>query len=338
MNLKWLHHKLAFVRLPSQAEEVRLKLSRRAMRPLLLAGLLGLSFASGWTIHQIGGEVSALRQTRELSGKASQLEQDLQSKSRHLEELQQTVWTLSRQAAELRSRIDAMNKLELELRRLAPGTGGAVLEEEAGAALLPPAVPVFLGWESAAGPVEPGDQARLASPAGASLIRLRQEMRSLAQELDSAKRRLLERQEQLRHTPGLWPTVSRIVTSAYGLRQDPFTKRPSFHRGVDIAGKLDDPVVATASGTVLETGYDKLRGHYVILEHTRELRTWYMHLNRASVRQGELVDRGQPIGRLGTTGRSTGPHLHYEVLLKGKSTNPRHYLPPANPAERSGAL
>ncbi len=111
------------------------------------------------------------------------------------------------------------------------------------------------------------------------------------------------------------------------LSQDPFTKKLSFHRGVDIAGKLDDPVYAAGGGVVHEVGYDKLHGHNVIVEHTSGLLTWYMHLNRATVRKGDLVDKGDPIGKLGTTGRSTGPHLHYEVLLGGKSTDPSGYLP-----------
>lgn len=97
------------------------------------------------------------------------------------------------------------------------------------------------------------------------------------------------------------------MTSPYGYRKDPFTKKLSFHRGIDIAGQLGDPVYAAAEGIVDSVGYDKLHGHNIIVEHTPGLRTWYMHLNSADVRKGVAVDKGQTIGKLGTTGRSTGP-------------------------------
>jgi murein DD-endopeptidase MepM/ murein hydrolase activator NlpD len=113
----------------------------------------------------------------------------------------------------------------------------------------------------------------------------------------------------------------------FGYRKDPFTEKASFHRGIDIAGKTGDPVYTTADGIVHTVGFDQFHGHNVVIEHSGGLRTWYMHLKKAAVQQGEAVKKGQTIGLLGSTGRSTGPHLHYEILKNGKSTNPKPYMP-----------
>jgi murein DD-endopeptidase MepM/ murein hydrolase activator NlpD len=142
-----------------------------------------------------------------------------------------------------------------------------------------------------------------------------------------SKQSILKKQDLALRKPSVWPTLSRTVTSPFGYRKDPFTDKLSFHRGIDIAGKMNDPVVAAAKGTVHTVGSDKFHGNHIILEHGNGLRTWYMHLNEIVVHQGDSIDRGQLIGKLGTSGRSTGPHLHYEILLKGKSTNPAAYLP-----------
>jgi len=133
--------------------------------------------------------------------------------------------------------------------------------------------------------------------------------------------------EEMQQIPSLWPTLSRTVTSAYGYRSDPFTEKLSFHRGIDIAGKMNDPVFSAADGTVVTVGYDKFHGHNIVIEHGKGVRTWYMHLSEVLVKLGEPVERGQHIGKLGTSGRSTGPHLHYEIISDGKSTDPRPYMP-----------
>ncbi|MEK8128106.1 peptidoglycan DD-metalloendopeptidase family protein [Paenibacillus filicis] len=338
MNLKWFQDRLTFVIIPAADRgAVRFRLSRGAVCGILLTALVGLGCAAGLVIHHVSSAASVFRYTTELNGRAANLEEDLLRKSRRIEELQQEVISLSRQAAEVRSRIEAVKKLEHELRQMEPGTGELDGEEQASGAFPPSVLPVFLGQESRVTPAGPENAFRLAAAASGSLTWLRREMGSLAEELDDARRRLLLRQERLQHTPSLWPTVSRVVTSAYGPRKDPFTKKNSFHRGIDIAGKLDDPVFAAASGTVQEVGYDNLHGHYVIVEHSGDLRTWYMHLNSASVSRGQLIAKGEPIGRLGTTGRSTGPHLHYEVQLQGKSTDPRRYLDAGRPFKQAAS-
>jgi len=126
--------------------------------------------------------------------------------------------------------------------------------------------------------------------------------------------------------PSGWPTSSRKLTSGFGYRTDPFTGRAAFHAGIDLAGRTGDPVYAAADGTVDEQGFDRSRGNYVTLKHRNGLKSVYMHLKRADVEEGDEVLRGEQIGQLGSTGRSTGPHLHFEILQDDEAVNPIRYL------------
>ena len=121
------------------------------------------------------------------------------------------------------------------------------------------------------------------------------------------------------------------VTSNFGLRSDPFNHRPAFHAGIDLTGTIGQKIKATADGIVKKSSYEKNGfGHLVILRHGNGYETLFGHMSKRMVKRGEKIQRGQVIGRMGNTGRSTGPHLHYEVRYKGKSINPRKYLSVAN--------
>ncbi|MGB4704511.1 MAG: M23 family metallopeptidase [Candidatus Saccharicenans sp.] len=126
-------------------------------------------------------------------------------------------------------------------------------------------------------------------------------------------------------TPTIWPTVG-WVSSTFGPRIDPFTGRNAFHNGLDIATNIDNPVVATADGVVVQTGYDKYKGYFVVISHGNGFSTEYWHLNKYTVKPGQKVTRGQKIGHVGKTGKALGPHLHYEVHLNGKPINPINYI------------
>ncbi len=132
-------------------------------------------------------------------------------------------------------------------------------------------------------------------------------------------------QDTLIATPSIWPTQG-WVTSPFGRRISPFTGQVDMHTGVDITGKIGTPIVATAKGSVSFTGEDGTYGKTVVIDHGRGLTTRYSHLNTITVQEGDLVGRGEMIGELGNTGRSTGPHLHYEVRLNGVSVNPMRYI------------
>jgi murein DD-endopeptidase MepM/ murein hydrolase activator NlpD len=125
--------------------------------------------------------------------------------------------------------------------------------------------------------------------------------------------------------PSRWP-VRGAVNSEFGSRMSPWTDSTEFHPGLDIAADRGTPVRAPAPGTVVAAGPMGEYGLAVMIEHRPELRTLYGHLSKVSVTVGQHVDRGNVIGLTGNTGRSSGPHLHYEILVKGQSVNPRAYL------------
>jgi murein DD-endopeptidase MepM/ murein hydrolase activator NlpD len=167
----------------------------------------------------------------------------------------------------------------------------------------------------------------LAQDTLAELEWLSRKMDELKTELEEARNLAIEYQHKLRITPSIWPTTSQKITSTFGYRRDPFTRRLSYHSGIDIGGKKGDPVYVTADGKVIESSYDRSLGHHIVVDHTGGVRTVYAHLSKRLVNVGDVVEKGDLIGNLGSTGRSTGPHLHYEVYLNGTAVNPKTYLP-----------
>lgn len=133
-------------------------------------------------------------------------------------------------------------------------------------------------------------------------------------------------EKRLRQTPILWPTDSRQINSLFGYRRDPFTGRAAHHNGLDIDGNAGDPVYATADGLVLEAGWNGSHGRMIVIEHSEQFSTVYSHLRDIRVEAGQFVRQGEQIGEIGTSGRSTGPHLHYEVVWNGNRVDPRDYL------------
>lgn len=129
----------------------------------------------------------------------------------------------------------------------------------------------------------------------------------------------------LARTPSIWPLVG-WVTSEYGKRKSPFTDRREFHNGIDIAAPHGRKVVAPADGIVRVVSSDRYMGKLIWIDHGDEVMTCYGHLSDQSVKAGQQVKRSDVIGAVGSTGRSTGPHLHYGVQVKGEYVNPRRYL------------
>jgi murein DD-endopeptidase MepM/ murein hydrolase activator NlpD len=127
-------------------------------------------------------------------------------------------------------------------------------------------------------------------------------------------------------TPSIWPVVGKLE-SAFGGRRNPFGGRSyEFHTGQDIDAQTGDPVVAGASGKVTFAGVQNGYGNLVVIDHGGGLTTRYGHLSHIDVAQSQTVERGQFIGRVGSTGRSTGPHLHYEIRINDEPVDPLQYL------------
>jgi septal ring factor EnvC (AmiA/AmiB activator) len=136
----------------------------------------------------------------------------------------------------------------------------------------------------------------------------------------------VERRVQLANaTPSIWPTHGGL-TSFFGGRSDPLTGEPAYHSGIDISAEKGQPVYATADGTVQSAGYTGDYGNLIVLKHAFGLSTRYGHLSGYHVKAGDTVKRGDVIGYIGSTGRSTGSHLHYEILVNGQLMNPLQLL------------
>jgi murein DD-endopeptidase MepM/ murein hydrolase activator NlpD len=120
------------------------------------------------------------------------------------------------------------------------------------------------------------------------------------------------------------------LVSRFGMRTDPFTKKPRFHHGIDLSSpKQGLPIYATGDGVVSKVAHDFMGyGNYIIVDHGFGYKTRYAHLKASLVYEGQLVKKGDHIAELGNTGRSKGPHLHYEVFYKNKTVNPLNYFNP----------
>lgn len=129
----------------------------------------------------------------------------------------------------------------------------------------------------------------------------------------------------LAHTPSIWPTRG-WISSRFGHRVSPFTNQKEFHRGLDICTKMNTPIIAPADGVVASSKTDYGYGKVLSINHGYGLKTRYAHLSKVLVKRGQHIKRGDKIALVGNTGRSTGPHLHYEVKLKGVQVDPYRYI------------
>jgi len=125
--------------------------------------------------------------------------------------------------------------------------------------------------------------------------------------------------------PSIWPVDGRLM-GGFGARSDPFSGEGAYHTGVDISAPSGTQIRATADGRVQFAGFYNGYGRLVIIDHGNNYQTYYAHLSSANVTEGQEIRRGETVGAVGTTGRSTGPHLHYEVRIGNAPVNPYRFL------------
>ncbi len=131
---------------------------------------------------------------------------------------------------------------------------------------------------------------------------------------------------ELSHTPLLIPVTAVSLSSGFGVRSDPLNNNVSDHTGLDFQGPIGMPIYAAGAGKVISTGWDNAYGLTVKIEHINGLESKYAHASKVLVSEGQDIKAGQMIALIGTTGRSTGPHLHFEIIQFGKPVNPKNYL------------
>ncbi len=242
----------------------------------------------------------------------------------------------------VRSTLAKIGEFERKVRIIAnlPGSAAIGGEEvaEVGVDLPEPKAPLGGSGVSAPtgaplpdAPSEP--QARIEAGSDEPLIvALQRGAKQLGEVAISQQRSLAEVASQLESkrahlasTPAIWPTKG-WLTSRFGTRISPFTNQKQFHAGIDIAGERGTDVFAPAQGKVVFSGSRGPLGKSIIIDHGYGVRTQYGHGDDLYVKTGEIVQRGQRIAALGNSGRSTGPHLHYVVEVKGKAVNPLDYI------------
>jgi murein DD-endopeptidase MepM/ murein hydrolase activator NlpD len=160
----------------------------------------------------------------------------------------------------------------------------------------------------------------------ALLERLAREVNERSDQLGVLEALLVEDSASRKFLPTLLPVVDGWFSSNFGYRIDPFSGQQSFHEGIDFPAESGTAIVAAASGLVVEAGWHPQYGKIVEIDHGNGLVSRYAHASQLGVKEGDLVVRGQHIGAVGTTGRSTGPHLHFEVRLNGVPQNPVRFL------------
>ncbi len=164
-----------------------------------------------------------------------------------------------------------------------------------------------------------------APPSPGNIKALERKAGDIQRNLDTLTTLFQNQESRLASTPTIYPTVG-LLTSSFGWRPDPFTRKRTFHYGLDIAAAFGNPVVATADGIILAVNQDKFLGRSVQISHGLGIVTIYGHMNKFSCRVGQKVRRGDSIGEVGNSGKALGPHVHYEVRVNGTSVNPYYYI------------
>lgn len=159
-----------------------------------------------------------------------------------------------------------------------------------------------------------------------SLDQIERELSVQRQSFNDIREKIVTNEQVLAHIPSIIPLKNGRFTDGFGYRRDPFTGQRRFHYGADFAAPLGTPVYATADGRVVKARRIAGMGNTVEIDHGYDYRTLYGHMRDFEVRRGQKVKRGDLIGFVGNTGRSTGPHLHYEIRVNNRPVNPLDYF------------
>lgn len=269
----------------------------------------------------------------QLSKQNALFTQTVSEKDEAIVSLQQEILGLSRQAQEMKTKVSELQELELKLKQFIETYGSSIepSSSQSSSRSEERSVKTLSAIADAPSSYTPIMQntkqmASLAQHTGLDLKALSAMVDTMEQSMELTLKLASAKRTTVDAYPSEWPTRSRQMTSGFGYRSDPFTGRTTFHAGIDIAGELGDPVFSAADGTVSETGFDSSLGRFIIIDHLGGLQSVYMHLKHIEAQEGDIVVRGEKIGLLGSSGRSTGPHLHFQIMQKNEPVNPLKFL------------
>ena len=266
-------------------------------RPLAVAGFVALATA----VTAVGALVGDWLQLRQLTRESVTF-------AAQIAEQRKTIDDFNRRAADLRKEVAAWREMHARIQEpFGPEAGRGSRDRGIGGATTPSAYPN-------GGP-----------SASEELNRLTDTIMQEGENLRALDRLMARASKALAALPSRWP-VRGSVNSEYGNRKSPWTDEREFHAGMDIGANRGTAVQAPAAGTVVFAGTAPEYGTTVIVDHGQDIKSLYGHLSQVSVKPGQKVERGTLIAYTGNTGRSSGPHLHYEILVKGRAVNPRAYL------------
>ncbi|SEP02291.1 M23 family metallopeptidase [Paenibacillus sp. OV219] len=305
-----------FLVLPDGASPVlrfRVNAYLLVMLPIIIVLLIAIASTLYLLHDRARGQLDQLHSKLTSTNEAYTLQ--LAKKEGTIKQLQGELAQLAQQAESVEVRVEELNKLESDVKSLVglPQENDAAKSDDNG-----------VGGEFVE--IKEDDIVGLAHNTEMIFNSLGDEITDLKERLSSTREQAQKRLQTLRVTPTYWPTQSQRITSFFGVRMDPFSGEAGVHKGIDIAGHRGDSVFAAADGRVVDTGTMTERGNYVTITHAMGLTTRYFHLSKIIAHTGDRVQQGDVIGEIGSTGRSTGPHLHFEVVKHGVSVDPRPYL------------
>lgn len=295
-------------------------------KPLVIAvPLLAILSISGLIISlQVQSSQTISRLEQQVRNQELHFEAIVTDKNAAIERLQNEVIALSGQSREVMDRMERVSELETQLQQFIKKYGGQ--EGLRNLSSLSYEEPETLGVGGEFIAVHENEIERLAAVTRQQFAEMSLLLDEMERNIPNTLKKARQTQHSISGTPSEWPTLSKRLTSNFGYRSDPFSGRASFHAGIDIAGRTGDPIYAAGAGKVITTAKDGSHGKYIVVEHPGGLQTWYLHLSRIGVSTGDSVKKGQEIGSLGSTGRSTGPHLHFEIVKQGEPVDPMPFL------------
>ena len=280
-------------------------ISRQVSLPVYLiwssvAGVIGLIFASFFLSAQFFSDRVAESELEALRAENIEIQEQYEELRWYISEVENRYDVLVEKETKIRSLFD-LPEIPIEERQL--GIGG-------------PSSPAFSNLTIAQ---------QTAAVSESSVDRLLKLSEFELNKYSEVENSLEKFQTRLRHTPSIWPTTG-WTSRGFGMKHDPFTGMKQFHRGIDVASRMGTPVIATADGRIKMAGKNGGMGKTIVIDHGYGFVSRYAHLSKYEVKRGQRVKRGDVIALMGSTGYSTGPHLHYEVIRNGKSINPFQYI------------
>jgi len=337
MKFKWGKRSLTFMVIPDASRKVvRFRISTLLLYITPIAILSIICVTLFVHLENVKTALEKERLASELADKKQLYEQTLHHKDATIAQLQSEILDIAEQTEDVKLKVNELKRLEEEIRDV---TASEKEEKDKGKgqvsiASVPEPRMETRGMGGRNEELSGQDTETLISMTKNELSKLDQEASELIASISISKDALIEHLRLMRITPSIWPTISYDTSSSYGYRRDPFTRKMAFHSGIDISGNTGDPIFVTAEGIVTSVGYDRSYGYNVIVKHASGLQTRYGHLKKYTVKVGQLLSQGEQLGLLGSTGRSTGPHLHYEVIKNGTIIDPMPYLQAAGKDEK----